>query len=213
MGFENGKLLRVAISATATGIQCVNTFHYDLVDANVDIPNNPQTLADTFRADVLPHFGILFTSDFQIGPVVVTEEKDPLDPTAPRGQWTSGAPFAGTRTITGDFLPFGCVVVSINRTASIGRRYTGRTFVGGGFAEIDQAGSVWGQSIIDLCNQFMNAIPRQPDLAEGPSTSTANFCVYSRTQRLQQRNPYASHVISTSCGNRVHFLRSRAPTS
>lgn len=213
MGFENGQLVRVALAAVATGIECVNTFHYDLKNDPGMSDNDPQQLADTIRADVLPHFAAMYSPDFQIHPVVVTDEKDPQNPTAPRGQWSSGTATPGTRAITGDFLPFGCVGVSINRTSSIGRRYTGRTFVGGAFAETDQAGSVWGSTIVDLMNQYMASIPRQPDVSGAGSTSTANFCVYSRSQRGEDRDPYASHVVSTVVGSRVHFLRSRAPSN
>lgn len=210
MGFENGHLVRVAVEARATGVSSVNTLHYDLINVPGFGTNDVQQLADRIRDDVLPHFASLFTNDFQIQPVVVTDEVDPQDEHAPRQQWTSGAPQPGTRVITGDFLPFGCVGVSINKTDHIGRRYTGRSFVGGAFAESDQAGSVWGTGIVDLMNQYMASWPRQPDIVTGDSQSTANLCVYSRSQRLQSQNPYATHIRSTTVGNKVHFLRSRA---
>jgi|SRR5215467_1936442 len=210
MGFENGQLVRVALEAKATGVAVVNTFHYDLINQAGFGPNDPQSLADFFRDNVISHFATLFTNDFQIQPVVVTDEKDPQAPNKPRGQWSSGTASPGTRVITGDFLPFGCVVISSNRTDHIGRRYRGRTFVGGAFAESDQAGSVWNAGIVDLCNQYMTAVPRQPDISGAGSTSTARLGVYSRTNRSQNVDPYISKIVSTSCSSKVHFLRSRA---
>jgi hypothetical protein len=210
MGFENGKLVRVTLEAVAGAEHQVNTFHYDLIDATLQPANDPQSLADTFRDDVVPAFAQLYLAAWTIQPVVVVQEKDPLNPTAPRSEWTSGAPVAGTNTGTGDVLPHAsCGIVSL-LSANIGRRHRGRLFLGGSRHESEQNDGVWGAGTISGFQDFVDAVPVQPDIAELGSDSTANWCVYSRTQRAANLDPYASHITGNIVRSEVHFLRSRA---
>jgi hypothetical protein len=209
MGFENGKLVRVILRAATSSDQQVNTFHYDLQDAPAQPANDPQSLADTFRDDVLPHFVAQYSSAWLIQPVEVIQELDPQNPLAPRSSWTSGTETAGTRAESTDLLPRPCCTVVKLNTAKIGRRFAGRTFVGGSNAEVEQAAGVWTTAQITLVNTLMSAIPLQPDIAELGSDSTANWCVYSRTQRAADLDPYAEHITSYTIRTLVHWLRSR----
>lgn len=213
MGFENGKLLRVAVTAlhVSDGDRQVNTFHYDLKDDTLQPPNEPQTLADLFRDNVIPTYRAIYDNSWTIQPVVITEEIDPQNPTAARAQWTSGSELAGTHTVGGDALPRAmCGVVTL-RTGSVGKRYRGRLFLGGSLGESDQSAGTWLTSINTLWNALVTAIPRQPDLATGVSTSTANWCVYSRRQRQENQDPYASAIESTFLRSQPHWLRTRQP--
>lgn len=213
MGFENGKLVRVVISASFGGgaDKHVNVLHYDLEDSAVpgNAPNDPQQLADDFRDDVVPLVQLLFDSGWTIFPVVVQEELDPLNPTDPRSEWVSGSPVAGTRTGVGDILPTAACPVATYQTAHIGRRFRGRGFLLGPIAEGDQNAGTIGSSQLVKWQNFLDAIPRQPDLATGVSGSVANWSVYSRTQRAANLDPYASPVTSAILHNSVHWLRSR----
>jgi len=214
VGFENGKLVRVVLSASFGGgpDKHVNVLHYDLQDSAVpgNDPNDPQLLADAFRDDVVPALAAQFDSGWTIFPVVVEEEKDPLDPTATRDAWTSGTDTAGTRTGVGEILPVACCPVASLHTAHIGRRQRGRIFVMGPIAEGDQSAGVINGTALTRIAVYLDAIPLQPDIVSGVSSSQANWCVYSRTQRAANLDPYASHVTSYSLGNAVHFLRSRS---
>lgn len=211
MGFENGKLLRVTLRASNGSDVQVNTLHYDLDDGDViDVDNDPQTLADVFRDDVIPQWKTLYHSSWTIDPVVVTEELDPLNPTRPRSQWTSGSSVAGTRVVSGDTLPPNCNVLVKLNTAHIGRRFTGRLWLGGSVTEGDQANGSWVSSYLTGIATIMNAIPVQPDIALGSSGATADWCVYSRTQRAANLDPYAPHISSYTVRSLVHTLRTRA---
>lgn len=212
MGFENGKLVRVVLRATATGGgDDVTVLHYDLEDSAIpgNDPNDPQSLADAFRDDVLPSYGALFDNTWSIQPVEVTQEKDPLNPTAPRGSWSAGVAFTGTRSVSSDKLPPEVCGLATLRTDHIGRRYRGRIFLPGTLVEADQNAGVWNVFPLTAWQTFLDAIPREPDIVTGTSESTAKWGVYSRTQRSQNRDPYISPVTSTVLRSRVHFLRSR----
>lgn len=215
MGFENGKLVRVVVRAVenATGDQQVNTFHYDLVDSAIpgDPPNEPQSLADYFRDNVLPAFKPMYTSSWSIQPVLVAQEIDPQDRTAPRSEWVSGTAAAGTKAAPTDLLPKACCAVAAVTTTHIGKRYRGRLFIGGSIGEIDQSAGVWQSGATTLMNAFLASIPKQPDIATGASSSQANWVVYSRTQRTEDHDPYASPVVSTTLRSKVRWLRSREP--
>ena len=56
-------------------------------------------------------------------------------------------------------------------------------FLGGSLAEADQNNGTWQSGILGIWQAFLDAIPREPDIAPALSTSTADWCVYSRTQR------------------------------
>ena len=213
MGFENGKLVRVVVRAVenATGDQQVNTFHYDLVDSNIfgEAANSPQTLADFYRDNVLASFKAMYTSAWTVQPVLVAQEKDPQSPLAARSEWVSGTASAGTKAAPTDLLPKACCGVAALTTDHIGKRYRGRTFLGGSIGEIDQSAGVWQSGATTLWNTYLAAIPRQPDLATGNSQSVANWVIYSRTQRAADLDPYASPVIAVVVRSKVRWLRSR----
>jgi len=214
MGFENGMLVRVVLRAVhdGDGDEQVNVLHYDLQNSVVpgEPANDPQSLADVFRDDVLPAWAALYDNVWTIEPVVVEQEKDPQNPTGARGSWTSGTPFDGSRA-GGEDMPRAITAVATLRTARIGRRFTGRMFIGGIHNNsTDINGNQFGAAQQALYNTFLAAIPLQPDIATGASTSTANWCVYSRTQRAANLDPYAEHVTSYQLRTAIHWLRSRA---
>jgi len=210
MGFENGKLVRVTLRASSGTQEQVNTFHYDLDDGTLGPANSPQDLADTFRDDVRPQLATLFRSSWSLDPVVVTEEKDPLDPTAPRSSWSSGAALAGTGTGSAELLPsFVSPLVSL-RTDHIGRRFRGRLWLAGNPDEGWQAGGSWTSSIMTAFTTIVNAVPMEPDIAGGSSDASAKWCVYSRTQRAANLDPYASAITSFIIRPVAHSLRRRA---
>jgi len=210
VGFENGKLLRVALIATAaSGNTEVNTFHYDLVDEPLEPENDPQTLADVFRDDVRDDFAALYDPGWIIQPVQVIQEKDPQNPTAARSQWASGDAIAGTKTAaTAPLAPAHCAVASL-KTGLAGRRARGRMFLGGNFDESDLTFRTWQSAQLARWQTLLDAIPRQPDIQSGTSSSTARWCVYSRTQRAADLDPYAPAITVVSLSNQLHWLRSR----
>jgi hypothetical protein len=99
-------------------------------------------------------------------------------------------------------------------TTHIGRRHRGRLFIGGSWDETDIAGNnfVTGTGHWTAVQNYIAAIPRQPDLALGTSDAVANWCVYSRTQRKDNGPEYASRITSTVLHDLIHWLRSRAPS-
>lgn len=213
MGFEDGKLLRVVVRAVdnATGDQQVNTLHYDLQDSVIpgNAANDPQALADFFRDNVIAPFRALYISSWTIQPVVVSEELDPQQPARARSEWTSGSALAGTRAAQTDYLPRAACAVASLVTNHIGKRYRGRMFLGGSTSEADQSAGVWQSGMITLWNAYLAAIPKQPDIATGTSSSSATWGVYSRTNRTQDVDPYISPVISTPLRTQFRWLRSR----
>jgi hypothetical protein len=208
MGFENGRLVRVVVKATKGTDSQVNVFHYDVQNTVGD--GSMQDLADRFRDDVVPKFKILYDASWSIQPVVVEDEKDPQNPTDPRQAWVSGAATPGTSFAAGDLLPrAACVVVTL-RTDHIGRRFTGRAFISGITNEAKQNAGIWDSSWLGLVNDYVAAIPRNPDVFAAPDNDGNCFwCVYSRTQRAQSLDPYASAITSTQTHDVVHWLRSR----
>jgi hypothetical protein len=208
MGFENGRLVRVVMKATKGTDSQVNVFHYDVQNTIGD--GSMQDLADRFRDDVVPKFKILYDSSWTIQPVVVEDEKDPQNPTDPRQAWVSGASVPGTSVAAGDLLPRAtCVVVTL-RTAHIGRRFTGRAFISGITNEAKQNNGTWDSSWLAIVADYINAIPRNPDVFAAPDNDgNAYWSVYSRTQRTQDLDPYASAIESIQVHDTVHWLRSR----
>lgn len=75
--------------------------------------------------------------------------------------------------------------------------------------EIDQVAGVWQSTLLAIWQNYLDAIPHQPDIATGPSTATADWCVYSRTNRKEDVDPYASHVTTAVLRSPVRWLRSR----
>jgi hypothetical protein len=211
MGFENGKLVRVVVSAKLGSDSQVNVLHYDLDDNDTfgGAENDPQSLADFFRDNVIAPFRALYSSAWTIQPVIVEQEKDPLNPNAPRSAWTSGSATLGTSVAAGDALPRSCCTVTTLKTAHIGRRFTGRMFVSGIVNEAKQNNGLWDPSWITLVDAYVAAIPKEPDVGGPVSPATARWCVFSRTQRAQSLDPYASAVKSHFTHQEVHWLRSR----
>src|SRR6476661_1012729 len=155
MGFENGKLVRVTLRASNGVAEQVNTFHYDLDDGDLTVPNDPQSLADRFRDDVRPQIATLLRPNWTLDPVVVVEEKDPLHPLDPRGSWNSGAPLAGTGAGVADLLPsFTSPVVAL-KSDHIGRRFNGRLWLMSSPDEGWQNGGAWSASIMTAFNTIM----------------------------------------------------------
>jgi hypothetical protein len=153
---------------------------------------------------------LLFDSGWTVFPIVVQQELDPQHPLVARSEWVSGSPVAGTRTGVGDILPTAACPVATLQTAHIGRRARGRVFLLGPIAEGDQNAGTIGPSQLVKWQNYLDAIPRQPDLATGSSGSSADWTVYSRTQRQANADPYANKVTSVVLHNKVHWLRSRA---
>jgi hypothetical protein len=102
-------------------------------------------------------------------------------------------------------------MIATLHTGSIGRRYTGRIHIGGSWRVTDYVNDGWVSGALTLAETFLAAIPVQPDISEGVSLSGANWCVYSRTQRAQHLDPYASHVSSYEKRTNVKYLRTRQP--
>jgi hypothetical protein len=210
VGFENGKLVRVALRATASGFaERVSTFHYDLIDDAPLTGNDPQSLADAFRDDVIPAWKIWLDAAFTIQPVTVTEEIDPLNPTDPRAQWTSGVPTAGTYSGGDDLLPLGVAALAQLKTGLIGRRYNGRSWPIFVLHENSGGAGVLSTAAQAAFQTAMDAVPIQPDISPPASESTANLCVYSRTARALNEDPYAEHVTDVLLLQRTHYLRRR----
>jgi hypothetical protein len=213
MGFENGHLLKVVLQATKAGnLDLVHTLHYDLDDGGLaEQANDPQSLADLFRDEVIPAFAGLFDSGWSIQPVIVEDERDPLNPNDPRQAWTSGAAAVGTRAVASDGLPPGICGVATLMTDHIGRRARGRIFLGGTLTEDDQAGGGVRMDRIGVAwTAFLDAIPKQPDIVAGASGASAKWCVYSRTQRAANLDPYANAIQAYLIRPTLHYLRSRA---
>jgi hypothetical protein len=213
MAFEDGTILRVSMKAVhgIDGDSQVNTFHYDAVDNLGGENTDGQKLADHFRDQVMPAMQVLYTPQWTIEPVIVMEERDPLNQFLPRREWQGGLQLVGTRTTAADLLPRAvCVVVTL-RTASVGRRRTGRTFVGSSFDESDQSTGQWatGTGHWNSILAYMGAIPPSVPVGEGGATVTANWVIYSRTQRAQNLGNYTTPVTTWAPRTQVHWLRSR----
>lgn len=210
MGFENGKLVRVTMKAEQSGgFLQVNTFHYDLDDSGGQGANDPQALADFFRDTVVPKYQALYNTSWTIAPVLVAQEKDPQNANAARKEWVSGAPVSGTKTAGSEPLALALCAVATLKTEHIGRRHTGRLFLGGSLHEDEIFGNAWQTNATVLWQNLLNVIPQQPDLVSGASAAVANWVVYSRTNRGEDIDPYASRVITPVLHSKVHWLRSR----
>lgn len=212
MGFENGKLVGVRLRASdGPAHEAVSILHYNFEDVLTET-NDPQTLADAFRDDVIPVMAGQCPESWTVDPVVVFEEKDPQDPTAPRSEWTSGVPVSGGRSTAGqDFAPYGICAIATLRTANIGRRFRGRMFIPIPLLDGDTTADQIVVGKRNDLNNFLDAIPRQPDLSTGADPGVeAHWCVYSRTQRGANLDPYANAVTSAQLRTTVVFLRSRS---
>jgi len=216
MGFENGRVLRVNLRATRSpSMEQVNTFHYDIHDSDLTLKCDPQKLADAFRDDVRPAFAALYSAAWQIEPVVIVEERDPQDPNAPRSEWVSGSAGVGGRALATESLPHAMCGVATLKTQHIGRRFTGRLFLGGELVEGDQSTGQWLPAITGLWTTYLNAVPKSPDITDAVEVDRCLWSVYSRTQRTPDaahpagEDPYLSKIVSMPIRPNVHWLRSR----
>lgn len=214
MAFENGRLVRVVLRASSGSDQQVQTFHYSAIDASFPSHDNDmQELADRIRDDVRTYQRARYTNAWTIDPVLVVEEIDPLNPTATRASWTSGSAVAGTKSLSSQLLPTGlCPLVAL-KSDSLGRRYNGRVFLGGSWAEGDNLnGNVESDWVGFISAEFDN-VPKQPDLATGVSLANCHWVIYSRTARAANQTPYTADVTSFVVRSPFHYLRNRAPYS
>jgi hypothetical protein len=212
VGFENGSLVRAVLHSHRSTDDVIHVLHYDLQSATLGLNDNShQALADRLRDAVIPNFRALFDLNWQIQPVIVEQEKDPLNANAPRSSWVSGVAAAGTRLVSTDSLPPGICGVNTWITDHIGRRARGRMFLGGTLAEGDQNDGTVQSGLLGIWETFVASIPLAPDIATGGglTDATANLCVYSRTARSQDQDPYAAHVKAHIIRTRLHYLRSR----
>ena len=214
MGFENGLVARASLEAVhASGRININTLHYDLDYGIIpaDPPAGLQALADRLWDDLHGPYGALYDSGWQVQPIVVVMEKDPQSPNAARSEVLSGAAFAGTNAgaAGSDALPPACCAVATLKTNHIGRRATGRMFLGGSLFESHQNGGTWDATQLALWQAFLDAVPHSPDIALGPINPSVDWSVYSRTQRSQDVDPYLSHITAPILRSKVHWLRSR----
>lgn len=210
MGFENGNVYTVVFKATKNGRDEVNVFHYDGDNNDDPQTNNGQSLADAVANDSLSWFKGLYDTSWAIGPVIVTETQDPQNPTAPRSQWQAGGQGNGLTTPSATPAASGAFVCVTVKTKHIGRRYTGRKFVGGSATEADINGNKWETPHIGAVATFVDSLPKQPDVAGPGSLATCKLSVYSRSQRAQMRDPYLSEVVSNLPHDEIHWLRRRA---
>jgi len=211
MSFTTGRQVRVVQHVQSAGgdDNQINVFNYDLNDTEPGNPNSPQSLADFFRDNVTDKVRAFYSSAWNLLPWQVIEAKDPLNPNKPRSEWISGTPTAGTRVLAGEVLPRACCGVATLHTDRVGRRATGRLFLGGTLGEADQNNGQWLTSIITLWQAWLDSIPHQPDVSPPASTSHANWVVYSRTNRAEDESEYNSHVLTPVLHSKVHWLRSR----
>lgn len=153
-----------------------------------------------------------FEAAWDIQPIVVTEEKDPLNPSAPREQKSAGPGGAGTLALVALRLPIQACAVASLTTANVGRSFRGRFFAPPGLNEGDQNDGAWGVggAYLVRVQNLLDDVPREPDIVSGLSTSTANWVVYSRTRRALDQDPYASKITGVQLHTEVHWLRSRA---
>lgn len=212
MGFENGHLARVALVATIPGNEVVNTLHYDLVGDIADPAPTLQSLADRIADDCLDAYASLFPDGWLIHPVTVVDEIDPRNPGATRDGAIGGSsqPGSGATPSSDNMTPLELCAVATLRTAHIGRRFRGRMFMPPIFSEIYTVDGQLGGARRIAYQSFLNTIPHEPDLVTGvhPLVS-AKWVVYSRTQRIQDRDPYATPISDVRLNDKLHWLRSR----
>jgi len=209
MGFENGNVYRVVFRASRAGRDEVNIFHYDGDNHGDPQVNSGQSLANAVANEALSWFAGLYNANWAIAPVVVTDELDPQNPHKARSQWQAGSISEGIKPTAPNRLASAACVVATLKTAHIGRRYTGRAFVGGDAGEANVAANLWDPAWIDAVHTFIDAMPRVPDVAGPASLATCTWSVYSKTQRAQHLDPYLSPVQTILMRNEVHWLRRR----
>lgn len=211
VGFENGHLARVSLVATRPGNEVVNTLHYSLESSFGETAANMQSLADRLADDLLGPYKALFTTEWTIQPVTVMDEIDPQNPTASRQGKTAGSPGPGTITPPGSAsqAPLEECVVATVLTGLVGRRFRGRMFLPPIFTEDDTFDGILAASGVTKYEAFLSQIPLEPDIVTGGGTGTANWVVYSRTQRAADLDPYAPHVTGYLLRRQLRWLRSR----
>lgn len=211
MGFENGHLARVVFEANNGPAEVINTLHYDLVGNTLDDAASLQDLADRLADDLLALWKALFDPAWTIEPVLVTDELDPLNPSAPRSGASGGSAGPGTGSDFGSStrLPNPLCALASIRTGLLGRSFRGRMFLPPVWNESNTVDGQVGGARLVTYRAFTNAIPKEPDIIVGPSTATAEWVVYSPTRRALDLDPYATPVDSITVGTKLHWLRSR----
>jgi hypothetical protein len=215
MGFVDGHLARAVFSAINGHNQVVNVIHYDMHDTSIpgSAHTSLQSLADHLRDACMTPYKSLFPSNWVIQPIVVQDEIDPQHPGAVRNGAVSGAPANGLMDVptSGNALPFELCAVATIHTGHIGRRFRGRMFLPPLFSDDAITGQVVDGSKRLSYQNFLDSIPKQPDVVEGvdPIDTVTNWSVYSRTNRAQGVDPYATPVTSYEVRPSVRFLRSR----
>lgn len=212
MGFADGHIARVTLTAQLGDDQVVNTLHYDMHDGTPGLGNGTlQGLADRLADDLMDPWGALFPAAWTIQPVIVMDEKDPQNPLAVRDGAVSGAPQAGTggAVTTDNLAPLEECVVATLRTGHIGRRFRGRIFLPPIFDENATSGGLLASGKASQYQTFLNAIPLEPDIVTGESDSTTVWSIYSRTQRAANLDPYATPIETVQLQTRLRWLRSR----
>jgi hypothetical protein len=211
MGFENGSLARVVLRAELASNSITTVLHYDLQHALLEPAPSLQALADRIRDDVIPAWRACIIPDWTIQPVEVIDELDPLHPDANRTSVTSGSPQAGLRLAapSAEIVPIEMCGMATLHTGRIGRSFRGRIFMPPLWSDNSMSDGVLSGAQFVNYQGLVASIPLEPDIVTGGGTGTANLCVYSRTRRALNHDPYAQHVTSISLANTVRWLRSR----
>jgi hypothetical protein len=125
----------------------------------------------------------------------------------------SGVAQQGTRITAGELLPRATCAVATLKTSHIGRRHTGRIFIGSSFDESDQTDGVWltGTGHWTSLLGYVESWPQSHTEGSGDFQSIFVRSVYSRTQRAELLPDYITPVVSVITHTKVHWLRSREP--
>lgn len=215
MGFVDGHLARAVFRMHSGSHEVVNVIHYDMHDTAIpgSAHTSLQSLADALRDACTLPYRSLFPSNWTMDPIVVQDEIDPQHPGSARSGATSGGGAAGLMDVptSGNQLPLELCAVATIHTAHIGRRYRGRMFLPPLFTEDAITSGLLDNSKKLSYQNFLDSIPKQPDVVSGvdPIDTVTNWSVYSRTNRQQGLDPYASPVTSYEVRTSVRFLRSR----
>ena len=211
MGFENGHLARVVLKAELGSNSIVSVLHYDLVGTALEPTPTLQALANRIRDAVIPAWRACIIPDWLVQPVEVIDERDPLHPDANRTSVTAGTPQAGLRLTapSAEVVPIQMCGMATLRTGRIGRSFRGRMFMPPLWSDNSMSDGVLSGAQFTNYQGLVASIPLEPDLVTGGGTGTANLCVYSRTRRALDHDPYAQHVTAITLDNTVRWLRSR----
>lgn len=211
-------LVRAILPASGEGQEMVTVLHYNFEEGPEPSTEltaaDLQLLADRLRDDLTVVRQALLPPSWSVLPVEVVQALDPLNPSAPRLARTSGTPASGTRSYTGGTrMPVAAHLVAQVLTENVGRRHRGRIHIPQILHEADVDGdfATAGTTSVTAAQNFLNAIPLEPDLGIDYPPHVVNLTVYSRTARAQDQDPYAPDVTGFSLDRQVRWLRSRQP--